>query len=537
MRDGIDWLEVGAGGRFEKIVGVLLSNLHPGSRRIDGAGGDGGRDHQFQIDDKLVVWQSKYFIGRLSTGNRKRQITNSLITVAAMQPDSWTLVTPMVPTPEELEWFGKLQLDYPFSLIWCAGDWLDTQLAEHPQIVRHFMGAHDEYVALVRELRMEQDALVDGLPAARERLEALAAKIDDSDPFYSLVLTIDSGLVTASGLRPKYVGAELDSPITLRWSVVTGPSPADQSAIDAMRTAFEWGEPVTLPATHVRNFEVRAPHGLGKSFDEANITLTPEVEVVDLDLELIVWDPEGGRLSTLPARLVDRSRGSRGTTLVGSDYTGIVTAKMRLDDALIKVTLQLSYGEPPPLLPGALLPVLRFMRHATTPNRLSFGVSDAPSSAAVPISTDELPAVDAHVEFVEGLDRIQCATGHSFPVPRQWTSRDLHEVRRAVTLLAGGAIKVGRGPVTFVMDPDVAERLRNASPTAPGHRLEMEAGTPYVLKVCGREIDMGPYMLRVDAESLDFGPKTAGEVTVVAHPFPDRDVEAMLGRFLEEPTA
>lgn len=97
MRDGIDWLEVGAGGRFEKIVGVLLSTLHPGSRRIDGAGGDGGRDHQFQIDDKLVVWQSKYFSGRLSTGSRKRQITNSLITAAALQPDSWTLVTPMVP--------------------------------------------------------------------------------------------------------------------------------------------------------------------------------------------------------------------------------------------------------------------------------------------------------------------------------------------------------------------------------------------------------------------------------------------------------
>jgi hypothetical protein len=537
VRDGIDWVEVGAGGRFEKIVSVLLSTLHCGSRRIDGAGGDGGRDHEFHIDGKLLVWQSKYFIGRLSTGNRKRQITNSLITAAGRQPDSWTLVTPMVPTPEELGWFNKLQPDYPFRLTWCAGDWLDAQLAEHPQIVRRFMGPNDEYVALLRELRMEQDALVDGLPAAQERLKALAAKIDASDPFYSVILAIDAGQVTASGLRPKYVGAELDSPITIRFSVVTGPSPADQGVRDAMDAALEWGEPVILPATHVRNVEVEAPHGLGGIFDQASIALTPEIEAVDLGLELVVWNPEGGRLATLPAQLVERSRGSQGTTVAGSDHTGIVTAKMRLDHSLSKVTLQLSFKEPPSLLPGALLPVVRFMRHATTPNRLSFGVSDAPNTAAVTINTAELPGVDAYVEFIEGLDRIQGTTGHSFSVPAKWTSRDLREVRLAMTLLDGGAINVGRGPANFVMDPHVADGLRKTSATAPSNRLEIEASTPYVAKICGREIDLGPYLLCVDAESIEFGPETAGEVEVIAHPFPDRGVEAKLGRLLLGPTA
>jgi hypothetical protein len=120
-------------------------------------------------------------------------------------------------------------------------------------------------------------------------------------------------------------------------------------------------------------------------------------------------------------------------------------------------------------------------------SRLPSGVSNAPNSAAVAISTAELPGVNAYVEFVEGLDRIQGATGHSFPVPAVWTSRDLHEVRLAMTLLAGDAIKVGRGPARFVMDPHVAERLRTASATAPGHRLEIEASTPYLAKVCGRE--------------------------------------------------
>lgn len=168
MRDGIDWREVGAGGRFEQIVSVLLSTLHPGSRRIDGSGGDGGRDHQFEVDGRLELWQSKYFLGRLAEKGRKRQVTDSLLTAAALQPDSWTLVTPMVPTPEELAWLRELQHQYPFPLDWKGGDWLDAELMLHPSIVRHFNSANDEYVALLRELSQEQEALVDGLPAARE---------------------------------------------------------------------------------------------------------------------------------------------------------------------------------------------------------------------------------------------------------------------------------------------------------------------------------------------------------------------------------
>lgn len=58
VRDGIDWAEVGAGGRFEKIVSTLLSTLHPDSERIDGTGGDGGRDHQWRTGEHLELWQS-----------------------------------------------------------------------------------------------------------------------------------------------------------------------------------------------------------------------------------------------------------------------------------------------------------------------------------------------------------------------------------------------------------------------------------------------------------------------------------------------
>jgi hypothetical protein len=78
VRDGIDWAKVGSGERFEKIISTLLSTLHPDSERIDGAGGDGGRDHQFRTNERLDLWQSKSFVGRLSASSRKRQISDSL---------------------------------------------------------------------------------------------------------------------------------------------------------------------------------------------------------------------------------------------------------------------------------------------------------------------------------------------------------------------------------------------------------------------------------------------------------------------------
>ncbi len=79
MRDGIDGADVGSGGRFEKIVGVLPGTLHPDTERIGRAGGDGGRDHQLRTDGRFDPWQSTYVLGRLPvSAARRRQVTRSL---------------------------------------------------------------------------------------------------------------------------------------------------------------------------------------------------------------------------------------------------------------------------------------------------------------------------------------------------------------------------------------------------------------------------------------------------------------------------
>jgi hypothetical protein len=86
---------------YEDMVSVLLSRLHPNAERIDGIGGDGGRDVQVRTPQRLDLFELKSFTGRIGarSPNRRRQIEESLRTAAGLQPDSWSLVVPIKPQP------------------------------------------------------------------------------------------------------------------------------------------------------------------------------------------------------------------------------------------------------------------------------------------------------------------------------------------------------------------------------------------------------------------------------------------------------
>src|ERR1035437_4441008 len=57
---------------YESFVACLLNHLNPDYRRINGAGGDGGRDVQFELPDGLHVFDLKSFSGRMTPGRRKQ---------------------------------------------------------------------------------------------------------------------------------------------------------------------------------------------------------------------------------------------------------------------------------------------------------------------------------------------------------------------------------------------------------------------------------------------------------------------------------
>ena len=154
----IRWDELGR-QRYEDMVSVLVSRLQPDAQRIDGKGGDGGRDVQIvrgQDDHITDAFELKSFTGRMTSG-RRRQVEHSLKRAATLDPERWSLIVPIDPTPAEDRWFRQIRRGYGFPIAWFGRTWLDEKMSAFPDIRRYFLeGASDEVVRLLLELKNEQ---------------------------------------------------------------------------------------------------------------------------------------------------------------------------------------------------------------------------------------------------------------------------------------------------------------------------------------------------------------------------------------------
>ena len=125
---------------FARVISVLLSWEHPTIRHLDFNGPDHGRDAEFSDEDGLHAFEMKSFSGPMNSSS-KRQVERSLASAATAPLASWTLVTPIDPTPADLEWFHRLGAQYPFALEWLGLSWIEGQLAQHPEILPYYRGS------------------------------------------------------------------------------------------------------------------------------------------------------------------------------------------------------------------------------------------------------------------------------------------------------------------------------------------------------------------------------------------------------------
>ncbi len=88
----------------------------------------------------MVVYELKSFTGRLGRTQRK-QVERSLARAGQLEPIRWSLVVPIDHTPGELAWFKSLTEAYGFPCEWLGRTWLDSQLAQMPEIATYY--AHD----------------------------------------------------------------------------------------------------------------------------------------------------------------------------------------------------------------------------------------------------------------------------------------------------------------------------------------------------------------------------------------------------------
>ncbi len=367
--------------RYEDMVSVLLSRLHPDAQRIDGSGGDGGRDVQIvshQEDQIVDAFELKSFTGRMTPARRK-QAARSLSRAAALGPTQWTLVVPIDPTPSEERWFHQLRQAYSFPIRWFGKTWLDEKVSAFPDIRRYFIeGASEEVVRLLRELQSEH-AIVTDVSDAVVRVRRLRERLSEIDPHYRYELSTGAGatnywptdVVMAVGFAdvrvdvyPKYEGAVKDRPITINVAVVVGPEN------EVVQNALDYGLDVKIPPHLVGSIMVNAPSGLGGNFSGGEISLfsTNEGLRETITVALEVMD-DGKLLASCPVHLNKQTMGLKGSIISGTDSSGWLKTRITMNFTTGEFTITFRL-DPKPILPSSLVPLCRWLVAMHSPHDL-----------------------------------------------------------------------------------------------------------------------------------------------------------------------
>ncbi len=319
---------------FEDMVSNLLSNLHPNAERIDGSGGDDGRDVQLRESGRLDLFELKSFTGRVSKEKgRRRNIEKSLKKAAELQPNSWTLVVPIDPTSGELTWFDGLKSKYPFPLTWRGRTWLDDQMGKHPSIVRyHLEGADGEAMRALRELGKEQAALDRGAPDAVERLHKLRDRMEEIDPYYRIDIHM-TGDTTTIEVHPRNRNAVRDRPIVISGRFSFPDTSIGRETAEKVQAVFDFGEDAIISGEFTQELHIDAPAGLGGDLTGGHLQLGPAQDDTpfQLNARLIISSPEQRQLASLPLRFTQRRLGNIGGSVSGGDITGSLMVTIKFD--------------------------------------------------------------------------------------------------------------------------------------------------------------------------------------------------------------
>jgi hypothetical protein len=241
------------------MASVLLSRELQ-THRVDGSGGDGGRDCYFSDDHGTDAYELKSFTGRMTQG-RRRQVERSLARAMQRAPRSWTLIVPINATPAEQVWFDSLQAGVSARLDWKDRTWLEEKLAQYPDIIRFFSGAAEEVVRLLGEIARE-DALPDDARTLGEQISGMVRRLNEVDPYCEFVYFV-TGETTTVTAHPRYPDAFHDRPLQVSATLRFDDSPASQEIQSAFADFMTYGTRVVIPGAHIEGLVVDAPGGLG----------------------------------------------------------------------------------------------------------------------------------------------------------------------------------------------------------------------------------------------------------------------------------
>jgi len=455
--------------QFDPLCEALIRRVHrhdvpPSPVRVyDGSGGDGGRDVTVATSEGLVVYQLKFFPGRIGARSPKRrpQVEASLAAARKHDPIRWVLVVPTRLNQAEHSWFDGLRAKEKFDVELWDIPALDERLAEHADlVVQHLRGTHEWLTDAVKTFRAEA-AVLDGPHDLAQRVQTLAGRADEQHPDWRWDFAYQDGVVTQT-LAAKHPAAHLTSPVSIDFVAAFTDDPQGVELQDRWLAAVRFGAPgtVTLPAGTVNEVTVTGPEFLAGVERVERITMVPmAADVPPQQVRLRVVDADG---ETMHELLGTTRRWGSGTD--GHHVSAV------LDGVTVNLTIDGSEQGTGHVDIGLALDQCRSAREAAAALRTVLDVRPphhlvvtvGPYTCRVelrPHTEAELRVLQRGLQIMKDVSAVAEALDLPLPVPSELSGADVQDLRRAGLLLAGEVVELHRGTVTGRWAPRQASRF------------------------------------------------------------------------------
>ena len=494
-------------GTYEDMVSVLISWLYPTAQRIDGSGGDGGRDVRVPTDDGFAIYQLKSFIGRMGPGRRSK-VESSLETASQHGPAEWCLVVPIDPTPGELEWFERFMEGYDFKCSWLGKTWLDREMADKPAIARYY--AHDGRYALsdlldvLRAINAKPPPVEEGIVnAAADQMRRVLQKINELDPHYLFSLNLQPDSAPEVTIIRRYKGAENDRPSPLRVRLAFPDTEEGKKAHRDFRQSIDYGTPSVISSEFVSELFLDLPAGLGGNLEGYQLSIASPASDAGDEVEVVLKavDQNEALLARLPLEAAEVSKGIRGGQIRLRDKSGSVTALARIDVINSHFKLEWSYTPPTRYWPLDLLPAVKFVAALESGAGITafFNGESLGSQGPGGLHPSDTGEAQRHARFVEHLANVQMKTGGFFEVADAFSPEEVEAIVLSSRLLNAETVVDTWGELRLEVIPGDREPVEKA---LTGLSQDVRVASDLSINVQGETIPIGRVIQEIESAKL-----------------------------------
>jgi hypothetical protein len=321
---------------------------------------------------------------------------------------------------------------------------------------------------------------------------------------------------------PRYPGAEKDRPIRLKAAFNFPDTNEGRAAAAALSDTVAYGVACEIAEEFVTNFIVEGIAGLDSAFTAPKLAFgpgqDPELPIAP-EIALRLIRENGAVAFQLPLKLEGRTVGFNGGELTLTDYAGVVDVRMRFNVSTRRFTVNFRFSTPANILPGALVPALRFLSGAGSGHLTVILFDDQPVGPPV-TSTPNVPdELNGYLRLASDLEKIQRKSAIYFPMPSSLSEDDQDNILMARQLVDGETVNAEWESSKMTMPVRSLDGLR---PLAEEGGQKIWARVPYVLNLEGHEYPIG-YVLRTHASARILEWPTIPDGTS-----PDADIEVPL---------